>query len=38
MVHFSIGWLYGYASYYLYGSGSSGLGGIRCVTTGVPAE
>jgi hypothetical protein len=26
MVHFGIGWLYGYASYYLFGSGSSGLG------------
>jgi NAD(P)H-dependent flavin oxidoreductase YrpB (nitropropane dioxygenase family) len=22
MVHFGIGWLYGYASYYLFGSGS----------------
>jgi hypothetical protein len=26
MVHYGIGWLYGYASYYLFGSGSSGLG------------
>jgi hypothetical protein len=26
MVHFGIGWLYDYASYYLFGSGSSGLG------------
>jgi len=26
MVHFGIGWLYGYASYSLFGSGSSGLG------------
>jgi hypothetical protein len=28
MVHFGIGWLHGYASYYLFGSGSSGLGDV----------
>jgi hypothetical protein len=35
MVHFGIGWLYGYGSYYLFGSGSSGLGGMRHLSLGV---
>jgi hypothetical protein len=33
MVHFGIGWLHCYASYYLFGSGSSGLGtDFRCAS------
>ncbi|MHB9841917.1 hypothetical protein Q8F57_044865 [Paraburkholderia terrae] len=38
MVHFGIGWLYGYPSYYLFGSGSSGLGLVQNDATGVHGE